>query len=209
MSSDPSPTASPADPPSDGPRRRLIEEAARILGEEGPSSLSARRLASAAETSTMAVYTHFGSMTGVVEAVATEGFRRLIEHVDAVGRSDDTLADLRRMAGAYRDNALENRHLFGVMFGAISVGGFHGRGADPEVAATAFDQIVAGIARAMDAGVLLPGDPRAVAAQFWSALHGYVMLELAGMDHVVDDSERAVLWPMLAHLLAALSPSPR
>lgn len=190
-------------------RGRLLEEAARILGEEGPSALSARRLATAAGTSTMAVYTHFGSMAGVVDEVATEGFRRLIDHVDAVGASDDPLADLRRMAGAYRDNALENRHLFGVMFGAISLGGFHGRGADPEVSAAAFDQIVSGVERAMAAGVLREGDPRAVAAQFWSALHGYVMLELAGMDRVVDDSERAVLWPMLAHLLRALAPPPR
>jgi AcrR family transcriptional regulator len=191
------------------PRDRLIEEAARILGEEGPSALSARRLATAAGTSTMAVYTHFGSMAGVVDEVATEGFRRLVEHVDAVGTSGDALGDLRRMAGAYRDNALENRHLYGVMFGAISVGGFHGRGPDREVAAAAFDQIASGIQRAMDVGVLLGGDSRAVAAQFWSALHGYVMLELAGMDRVVEDSEHTVLWPMLAHLLAALAPPPR
>lgn len=190
-------------------RARLLEEAARILGEEGPAALSARRLATAAGTSTMAVYTHFGSMAGVVDAVATEGFVRLVEHVDAVGTSDDALGDLRRMAGAYRDNALENRHLYGVMFGAISVGGFHGRGADPEVAAAAFDQLASGIQRAMDAGVLVAGDSRAVAAQFWSALHGYVMLELAGMDRVVDDSEHTVLWPMLAHLLEALSPPHR
>jgi AcrR family transcriptional regulator len=190
-------------------RARLLEEAARILGEEGPAALSARRLATAAGTSTMAVYTHFGSMAGVVDAIATEGFVRLVEHVDAVGTSDDALADLRRMAGAYRDNALENRHLYGVMFGAISVGGFHGRGADPEVAAAAFDQLASGIQRAMDAGVLVAGDSRAVAAQFWSALHGYVMLELAGMDRVVADSEHTVLWPMLAHLLEALSPPHR
>jgi hypothetical protein len=26
---------------------------------------------------------------------------------------------------------------------------------------------------------------------------------------VVDDSERTVLWPMLAHLLEALAPAPR
>jgi AcrR family transcriptional regulator len=196
-------------PAPGGLRARLIEEAARILGEEGPSALSARRLAAAAGTSTMAVYTHFGSMAGVVDEVATEGFRRLIAHVEAVRLTDDPLADLRRTAQAYRDNALENRHLFGVMFGAISTGGFHGRGPDPDVAAAAFDQVVAAIARAMDAGVLLEGDPRAVAAQFWSALHGYVMLELAGMDRVVDDSEHTVLWPMLAHLLAAVSPPPR
>ncbi len=158
----------------------------------------------------MAVYTHFGSMAGVVDEVVDRGLppphrpRRRGGHV-----ADDPLVDLRRMAGAYRDNALENRHLFGVMFGAISLGGFHGRGADPEVAAAAFDQIVSGIERAMAAGVLREGDARAVAAQFWSALHGYVMLELAGMDRVVDDSERTVLWPMLAHLLEALAPAPR
>jgi AcrR family transcriptional regulator len=199
---------SEAGPTAEDVRARLIEEAARILGEEGPSALSARRLAAGAGTSTMAVYTHFGAMGAVVDAVATEGFRRLIEHVDAVGRSDDTIADLRQSAAAYRDNALENRHLFGVMFGAISTGGFHGRGPDPEVATAAFDQIASGIERAMGAGALLPGDPRQVAAQFWSALHGYVMLELSGLVRIVDEPEQTVLWPMLAHLLQALAPPP-
>ena len=189
-------------------RARLIEEAARILGEEGPSALSARRLAAGAGTSTMAVYTHFGAMSAVVDAVATEGFSRLIAHVDAVGRSDDTIDDLRRSAAAYRDNALENRHLFGVMFGAVSVGAFHGRGADPDVSIAAFDQIASLIERAMDAGALLSGDPRQVAAQFWSALHGYVMLELSGNVRIVHDSENTVLWPMLAHLLQGLAPPP-
>ena len=109
-------------------RRRLLEEAARILGEEGPSALSVRRLATGAGTSTMAVYTYFGAMSAVVDAVATEGFRRLIDHVDAVATTADPLDDLRRMAVAYRDNALENRHLYGVMFGAVHVGGLGGRG---------------------------------------------------------------------------------
>lgn len=187
-------------------RLRLIDEAARILGEEGPSALSVRRLAAGADTSTMAVYTHFGSMSSVVDAVATEGFRRLIVRVDAVAPTEDPLADLRRMAAAYRHNALQNRHLYLVMFGAISVGRFGGGGADREVSGAAFDQLVAGIVRAMDAGVLRHGNPREVAAQFWSALHGYVMLELAGMDQVVDDPEHTVLWQMLANLLVALAP---
>ena len=195
-----------AEPARPEVRERLIEEAARILGEEGPSALSARRLAAGAGTSTMAVYTHFGAMGAVVDEVATEGFRRLIAHVDAVDQSDDTIADLRRSAAAYRENALENRHLFGVMFGAISTRSLHGEGADPEVSIAAFDQIAALIERAMDAGALLAGDPREVAAQFWSALHGYVMLELSGHVRIVDDPEQTVLWPMLAHLLRDLAP---
>ena len=186
-------------------RRRLVEEAARILGEEGPSALSVRRLAAGAGTSTMAVYTHFGAMSAVVDEVATEGFRRLIDHVDAVGVSDDPIADLLRCAAAYRDNALENRHLYGVMFGATSVGGLGGDGADAEVSSAAFRQLVDGVRRAMVAGALRDGDAGAVAAQFWSALHGYVMLELAGMDQVVQDPEHTVLWTMLSNLLSALS----
>ncbi len=190
-------------------RRRLLEEAARILGEEGPSALSVRRLATGAGTSTMAVYTYFGAMSAVVDAVATEGFRRLIDHVDAVATTADPLDDLRRMAVAYRDNALENRHLYGVMFGAVHVGGLGGRGPDPAVSHAAFAQLVDGVARAMAAGALRDGDAGAVAAQFWSALHGYVMLELAGMDQVVADPEHTVLWQMLANLLAALAPAAR
>lgn len=47
---------------------------------------------------------------------------------------------------------------------------------------------------------------RWTAAQFWSALHGYVVLELAGMGQVVEDPEHSVLWTMLSNLLSPLRP---
>lgn len=190
-------------------RRRLIEAAARLLGEEGPSALSTRRLARETGTSTMAVYTHFGGMAPLVSAVAAEGFRRLIARVAEVEPSDDPVGDLRRMAVAYRANALDNRYLYAVMFGSASLGGYRLDATATEVGDEAFTQLRDAVARAMDLGALRPGDPSAVAGQFWSALHGYVMLELAGMDRVVEDSEHTVLWPMLAHLLAALAPPSR
>lgn len=199
MSSVPAPEASAV-------RGRLVESAARILDEEGPSALSTRRLAAEAGTSTMAVYTHFGGMGAVVDAVATEGFRRLIDLVEAVERSDDPVADLLAMAVAYRENALRNQHLYAVMFGAVSVRGLGGHGPDGAVAYAAFAQLATAIERAMDAGALRRDDPNAVAAQFWSALHGYMMLELAGMDQVVRDPEHQVLWRLLRNLLDALAP---
>ncbi|MCQ3997951.1 TetR family transcriptional regulator [Aeromicrobium sp. 636] len=198
MSSVPSPGASEA-------RARLLEGAARILDEQGPAALSARRLATEVGASTMAVYTHFGSMGAVVDAVATEGFRRLIARVDAVEQTDDPAADLLAAAAAYRENALENRHLYAVMFGAVSVRGLGGAGPDADVAYAAFRQLVAVVERAMDAGPLRRGDPKAVAAQWWSALHGYMMLELAGMDQVVRDPEHHVLWQLMGNLLRSLS----
>ncbi|WP_183098095.1 TetR/AcrR family transcriptional regulator [Nocardioides pelophilus] len=186
-------------------RRRLIEAAARLLGEEGPSALSTRRLARETGTSTMAVYTHFGGMAALVSAVAAEGFRRLIARVAEVEPSDDPVGDFKRMAVAYRANALDNRYLYAVMFGSASLGGYRLDATATEVGEEAFTQLRDAVARAMDLGALRDGDPSAVAGQFWSALHGYVMLELAGYHQVTDDPEHDVLWPMLAHLLTDLS----
>jgi hypothetical protein len=58
----------------------------------------------------------------------------------------------------------------------------------------------------MDAGVIRRADAAAVSGQLWAALHGYVMIELSGLSHVVDDPEVEILQPLLTNLLAALAP---
>ena len=187
-------------------RRRLIEVAADVLSEEGPGALSARRLARDAETSTMAVYTHFGGMPGLVRAVVAEGFTRLYDRVAEVEPTDDPLADLVVAGSAYRAFALAEPHLYLVMFGSASLGEYRLTEAELEVGLAAFGQLVAVVERMMDAGAIRPGDPAAVAGQFWAALHGYVMIELSGLSHVVADPEAEILQPLLANLLAALAP---
>lgn len=186
-------------------RRRLIEVAADLLSEEGPSALSARRLARDAGTSTMAVYTHFGGMPVLVRAVVAEGFQRLFDRVAAVPRTDDARADLLAAGAAYRAHALAEPHLFAVMFGSASLGDYRLQGDELEVGLAAFGQLVEAVRRAMAEGVLRPGDPAAVAGQVWSAVHGYVMIELAGFHEVVADPEGEILRPMLGHLLDALA----
>ena len=198
-------SAGSTDSPDEVLRDRLLEEAARLLGEEGPSALSTRRLAREVGTSTMAVYTHFGGMPALVRAVVAEGFARLETRVGAVPTTDDELADLRALAAAYLANARENPHLYAVMFGSASLGGYRLHDDERAVGLVAFGQLVAGIARAMDAGRLRAGDPAAAAAQVWTALHGYVMIELAGFHHVVPEPEHDLLWPMLENLIGALA----
>jgi AcrR family transcriptional regulator len=178
-------------------RRRLLEAAARLLGEEGPAALSTRRLAAEAETSTMAVYTHFGGMPALVREVVVEGFARLQARVAEVETSDDPVDDLGRIAAAYRANALAHPHLYAVMFGSASLGGYRLHDDELDVGLAAFGQLVTATERR--------DDPAAVAGQLWCALHGYVMLELSGFHRVVDDPENELLVPMLRHLLSALS----
>ncbi len=47
-----------------------------ILNHDGPDGLQTRKIASAAGTSTMAVYTYFGGMPGLIAAIAEEGLRQ-------------------------------------------------------------------------------------------------------------------------------------
>lgn len=185
-------------------RRRLLEAAALLLDEEGPTALTARRLAAAAQTSTMAVYTHFGGMPALVSEIVVEGFKRLADHVTHLPQTEDPVADLFDLAFAYRANALENPHLYSVMFGATSLGGYSLAPEDRAVGTYTFEVLSAAVARAMDAGRLRGHDPALAAQQLWTAMHGYVMLEMAGMHLSCEDPAEEVLRPLMATLLAGL-----
>ena len=185
-------------------RRRLLDVAAAVLADEGPSALTTRRLTRDAGTSTMAVYTHFGGMPALVRAVVADGFDQLHARVGAVAQTDDTVHDLAAMAAAYCAHAREHPQLYAVMFGSASLGGYRLTDDELGVGLAAFGQLVAGVGRAMDAGALRRDDPAAVAGQLWTALHGYLMLEQAGFHRVVDDPESQLLQAMLTHLIAGL-----
>jgi AcrR family transcriptional regulator len=200
MTSPPEQTADGADV-----RRRLVEAAALLLDDHGPDALTARRIAAAAQTSTMAVYTHFGGMPALVRQIVIEGFTRLDEHQAAVPLTDDPVADLTALAMAYRDNAVANPHLYAVMFGATSLKGFHLHASDLEIGLGSFGVLVRFVARAIESGRLREDEPARVAAQVWTAMHGYVMLELAGLHIPHDDPVEDVLKPLLRTLLDGLS----
>lgn len=189
---------------SDDLRRRLLDTAVAVLAEEGPTALTVRRLTRKVGASTMAVYTHFGSMAALVREVVTDGFARLQDRVGAVAETDDTIADLTAMADAYCAHARAHPQLYAVMFGSTSLGGYRLSDDEKVVGMAAFGELVHGVTRAMDAGALRRDDPAAVAGQLWTALHGYLMLEQAGFHRVVDDPEDRLLGPLLTHLVSGL-----
>lgn len=169
------------------PRRRdpaarpaLLDIAARLLTEEGPQALSARRIAAEAGSSTMALYTHFGGMNGLVRATVHEGFTRLQRHFDRVLRTADPVADLALFGLAYRCNALANPYLYGVMFGGASLGGFSLGEDDRRHGRYTLTGVVEAAGRCIAADRFHHADPGLVAHQMWSAVHGLVTLELGG-----------------------------
>ena len=102
---------------SDALRARLVEAGIQILEGDGLSALSARRVATETGTSTMAVYTHFGGMTGLVDAIASEAFARFTQALTDVPETADPVTDFLVMGVRYREFALANPQRYQMMFG--------------------------------------------------------------------------------------------
>src|SRR5215218_9979060 len=170
--------------------RRLVDEAGRLLVERGPAGLSLRKVAEAAGTSTMTVYTRFGSKQGLLTAMHREGFRRLGTALSEASEETDPAAALLEVGRAYRRSALAGRTLYGLMFGP-PVEGLEPSAEDEAAAASTYQPLVAAVRRCCDAGVLT-GDPERIARHLWTVTHGAVSLELAGrLPTLGQDPEQA------------------
>jgi hypothetical protein len=75
--------------------------------------------------------------------------------------------------------------VYQVMF-LRAVSGFEPSERALEVAASAFNSLVAGVRRAMAAGVIAEASPTETAQLIWSSHHGWVSLELMGIGFVED-----------------------
>src|SRR3954470_18421763 len=103
-------------PSSATTRESLLEAALRLVEERGPGALRVRDLSEATGKSTMGVYTHFGSKQGLLEQLYLHGFGRLEERLQAVPSVGSGRQELLAFALAYREFALDNEALYGLMF---------------------------------------------------------------------------------------------
>lgn len=161
-------------------RAALIDAAARLFSEAGPAALSTRRLAAEVGTSTMAIYTHFGSMSELIREIAQEGFSRLAQMFAQVEQTEDAVADMAYLGRVYRRNATTNRYLYSVMFGGDSLTGFALTEADRQHGRYTLSPAIDCARRCIETGRFRSEDPVLVAHQMWLGIHGTVTLEIGG-----------------------------
>ncbi len=202
-------------------RGELLRVAVDTLNQDGPDGLQTRKIASAAGTSTMAVYTYFGGMPGLIAAIADEGLRQF-DAAMTMPQTEDPVADLVATGIAYRRYAIERPHMYRLMFGSTSAHGINAPAHDVLTLSLAeisdhypsFAHVVRGVHRCMLAGRIDAGSPDddatvvATAAQFWASVHGFVMLELAGYYGAQGSAVVPVLAGLTGNLLVALGDSP-
>ncbi len=204
-----------------GVREEMLLAAVGLLHEHGPDALQTRKVAGAAGTSTMAVYTHFGGMRGLIAEVAAEGLNEF-DVALTVRQTADPVADLFAIGAAYRRYAIKHPHMYRLMFGSTSAHGINAPAANVLTLTVAeierdypsFAHVVRGVHRCTLAGRIGAGSPDddeavvATAAQFWALIHGFVMLELAGYYGDDGAAIAPVLGSMTSKLLVALGDSP-
>ncbi|MFE0135244.1 TetR/AcrR family transcriptional regulator [Streptomyces sp. NPDC059037] len=162
-------------------RRRLLDEAARVIAEQGPAALSARRLVKAVGASTMAVYTHFGSMPELVREVIREGFVRFHARAAGIGQGADPVVELAGLCRVYQEFARAEPDVYAVMFGSSVLTGFALSDDDRRMGTFLLRAPRDAIRRCVDAGRFrAEADPDLLVRQLFSQMHGLAELARAG-----------------------------
>jgi AcrR family transcriptional regulator len=153
-------------------RRAVLDRAVEVIATTGASTLSLRSVAADLGVSHTAPRHHFASRTGLLTAVAAEGFRMLTDRISAAYAAGGSFRD----AGvAYVEFALDRRAHFSVMF-APDLLDYD----DPELAAASeasFAQLRAGVDGLEPAQ--RPHHAAAVLAS-WALVHGMATLAITG-----------------------------
>lgn len=160
-------------------RERICQVAARLFVEEGPAAVSMRRIAAELGCGTMTPYRYFASKEQIVTAVRTRGMHRFSE---ALERALDTPGDGRTRSRAVRDAyvafARRETATYRLMFEYPEP-----RRDDPayrEAHARMWHTIAAHVEVLVAEGAV-EADAPLLGHQIWAALHGAVMLEIAGL----------------------------
>ncbi|MBF6277653.1 MULTISPECIES: TetR/AcrR family transcriptional regulator [Nocardia] len=197
-------------------RDRLIHATIQLISAEGLTSLTVRRVSRICEVSTMAIYSNFSGMPGLLRAVGSAGFAQLSARLAECGCTDDPITDILVLGFVFRDEALRKPELFRLMFATESPRAevklhrgniLSGTGdSDFDNFAESFDHVVRATQRALDAGLVRAENARAAAAQFWTGLYGFIQLDMAGLYG--DEGVGEVLLPSIVNIMIGMGADP-
>ena len=167
----------------DSTRNRLVDAAAQLLDEGGPSAVTLREVGRLAGVSHNAPYKHFTDKQELLAAVAARELARHDTAMQALATEHPPGEVLRAMMLGYLDWAARYPARFKLTFGPWS-----NDSAELAAAATAArTALVEAVADAQRSGAIPAADPERVAALLQATAHGAADLALAG--HLARDGK--------------------
>jgi len=153
-------------------RQELLQAAVAAIEEAGPTAVSLRELARRVGVTHAAPTHHFGDKTGLLTAVAAEGFRLLAEETtEAWTRTESFL----EVGVAYVRFAIEHRAHFEVMFRPELY-----RADDSDIAAARDAASTVLLGSASEVTDATGGDGAGAVVAAWALMHGLATLWLNG-----------------------------
>lgn len=160
-------------------KNALVRAGMELLEAEGLAGLGLRAIAARVGVSHTAPKNHFGSLRGLLTAIATEGYLELAAFMQrGVDAASGPVARQRAAMQGYVGFAKAHPHLFQMMFSSD-----HCDYADPalQAAGRASYAVLSGIAKRLDwHRADEPDADRRAEMMLWSVVHGYATLALGG-----------------------------
>ncbi|MCP2340722.1 TetR/AcrR family transcriptional regulator [Actinomadura rupiterrae] len=132
-------------------RDRIVAAAADLLVQQGREAVTTRAVSAAAGVQPPAIYRLFGDMSGLLEAVAADGFARYLKIKNAQPRAGDPVDDLRAGWDLHIGFGLDNPAQYRLM------SEFLGPGSDHPAAQESRDILRGLVERVAEAGRLAIG----------------------------------------------------
>jgi AcrR family transcriptional regulator len=177
-------------------RNALLEQAVRLVEEDGAERFSLREAARRVGVTANASYRHFSDRADLLKAVAEAGFARMEAHmakalaaVPGTPRRRAAVERVKAAGRAYVDFAVSHPELLKVMFGAEGLPSLETTSATPRptpvaMLADALDGLVA-------AGVLREGRRAGAELKAWVIVHGFARLVVEGVVGLQEKQARA------------------
>jgi AcrR family transcriptional regulator len=163
-------------------REAILAAARRLVTEEGIGALNMRAVAREIGYSVAALYEYFPAKEDILACLYFEGAEglagRMRSALDALAPEATAAERLRALGTAYRAFAHEQTELFRICFGRPAPHAKPGGG--PEGPDSAFDVLIGVAQEGIERGEFVPIPPLVLAVTAWTAVHGFVMLELDG-----------------------------
>ncbi len=168
----------------------ILETAMRLYVEEGPESVSIRRIAERIEYSPATIYLYFRDKDEIMFALCNMAFGKFNEGLSEMAAVADPLERLRVGGQAYVRFALENPEYYDLMFILRSPGKTIAEKDDWEIGMRSFDMLRDNVRDCISAGIF-PEDTDVDAAAFaiWSLVHGIASLVICRRVKCLPDMD--------------------
>ena len=176
--------------PHDPRRTAIVEVAAALLQEHGPSGVTTRAVAAAAGVQAPTIYRLFGDKDGLLDAVAEHVFAAWVADKARAAQTDDPVADLRVGWDTHLGFGLANPGLYALL-------NEPGRGTRSPATAAGIEVLRTRVRRVAAAGRLRVSEQRAVELVH-AAGSGTVLTLLSSPPEARDPGLADAMWSALA-----------